>query len=176
MADPWYDNASVIRTALTRLLEKRAGGTREIADLMQRLDRLEGLYRDAVGQSGGMASSSKNDKKPRYRRRFKQKQWHLAEARLSGGPDMLVPRQDYDYLLAILQPTKRAMSVEDLQKALARKLHVKAVPDYRVRVVIRFWLSHDPPLVEKISTAYRPVEPKKFKPQSIQAFDALPEG
>ncbi len=88
---------------------------------------------------------------------------------------MLVSRGDYDMVAHLIAESKEPMRVEDLRVALGEAIGMPNPPDYRCRVVVRYWLSLDPPLIEKVGTRYRPAKRQGFLTQVAHAFDQLPE-
>ena len=174
MIDPWHDEVAAIRKELGRLLRDQPDAARRVADLLERLDRLESLYRDIRKESSTPAPSA-DDEGGRYRRRRKADGWYLSEARPNDGPAMLVSRRDYDTVARLLDGAEEPMRVEDLRVALGEAVHMPNPPDYRCRVVVRFWSSLDPPLIEKVGTRYRPAKRQGLLTQVAHAFDQLPE-
>lgn len=170
----WAADLGLMRELLYGLLGSEDRSPEPIVEMLKILDRLEdGARAAALGppteQIVPAAPHFRRNKPKSYRIERRGNTSFLAEYRKGGRQPYLVPQDVYDALTAELAGSSEPAHFEILMEGVARRLG-RAQPDYLLRTCIRFWMSTDPPLVEKIRTHYRAIRPATFLRDARKAW------
>lgn len=84
----------------------------------------------------------------------------------------MCPQEVYDALVAEMTEVAEPVQFPALLQGVAARIG-KEVPDYLIRLCIRFWMGVKPALVEKIRTRYRPIRPSTFARDARRAWRQL---
>lgn len=84
----------------------------------------------------------------------------LAEHRPSG-PPLRVPKRAYDVVVDVLSTAARPLPFDELMSAMRDQTDPPA--DWQVRVVLRYLLRADPPVLRRSRSRYQPVTSGKFR-------------
>lgn len=160
-----------IRELLSDILSTHEGTGKPVAEIIRLLGQVQADLRARAAAptprsgrpgEGVMPEPAQQRNKPKtYRVERHGNAWFLAEYREGGRQPFLCPQDVYDALAAVLAEATEPIHFEVMQEGLARHLG-RTPPDYLPRVCIRFWMSIEPPLVEKIRTRYRAIRPAKL--------------
>lgn len=171
-----------IRELLSDILSTHEGTGKPVAEIIRLLGQVQADLRARAaapvpqssrpaGGSAGETAQERNKPKT-YRVERHGNAWFLAEHREGGRQPFLCPQDVCDALAAVLAEATEPIHFEVMQEGLTRRLG-RTPPDYLPRVCIRFWMSTDPPLVEKIRTRYRAIRPAKFIQEARRTWRGL---
>ncbi|MGB9624783.1 MAG: hypothetical protein ACPMAQ_07960 [Phycisphaerae bacterium] len=96
----------------------------------------------------------------------------MAEYREGGRQAYLCPQEVYDALVTEMSEIAEPVQFPALLQGVAARTG-KELPDYLIRLCIRFWMGVKPALVEKIRTRYRPIRPSTFARDARRAWRQL---
>ena len=96
----------------------------------------------------------------------------LSEYFAQDRPPFRCDRPVYDAVAGVLAEQTESVRIEHLLRGV-RKNYRADLPDYLVRECLRFWLSRDPPLIEKVGTRYIAVYPKTLRREASKDWNAL---
>jgi len=155
--DDWAEALAKLRQRLVQILRDPADAQANAADAIEDLDHLDRLFRQRrpVRRRQGEA---RTDRPPNeYRIEAGKRGPCLGEYFAEDRPPFKCERRVYDGIAAALEGFSKPASVEELVRA-ARKTTRDDLPEYLVRQCLRFWLSREPALVEKVGTRYQPLD------------------
>ncbi len=175
----WEQNLGRLRELLYSLLRSREHPSETVVEMLEILDRLDGIVRSTVPSVTSVPVLQDN---PRFRRN-KPKSYRierhgngffLAEHREGGRQPYLCPQDVYDAFANQMAKAAEPAHFEVLMEGTAELLG-RTPPDYLLRTCLRFWMAGEPPLVEKVRTRYRPIRPNAFSREARKAWRVLAE-
>lgn len=151
--DEWAEAVSKIRLRLLQIVREPATAATNAADAIEDLEHLDRLFRRTRGRRrrAEVANARPGNE---YRIEPGKRGPVLAEYFAEDRPPFKCDRSVHDGIAAALETLGKPSTVEDIVRA-ARKTTRPDLPDYLVRECLRFWISREPPLIEKIGTRYR---------------------
>lgn len=181
-----WDNAIARRRGrLIELLRKAAEPNEVLAEAMAAIEELEQLHRaDTPVRQGRIEPASRAGGVPRRGRspepaaRFvverTRRGAYLTEHFSSARLPFRCPESVYEAAVQVMDEIRKPTPFEEILFAV-RKSSGQSLPDYLLRVCIRFWLSAEPPLIEKVHARYRPTRPAQFGREARRAWKQLAE-
>jgi hypothetical protein len=176
----WEKIIGTCRRHLARWLRGSAESRQTVAEILESLEELDRLYRLSVrAQTEARQPAVIGERRPSRRdlsKRFQVERTHrglfLAEHFSSTRLPFRCPEAIYFAVVKVLESARAPVSFDVvLQKV--RAASKDPLPDYLVRVCIRFWLATKPPLIEKVRACYRPLHPTRFAREAKRVWDKL---
>ena len=159
---------SQVRTALIRALRSSPEAREPLCDALEQLEaiqqELEGYQRampptSSTGAMRANGASRRHAHGQEYEIQDTADGGFLTERRPGHSQPFRCPRATYDAAAEVLGGAAEALPFEDLMERLnARTGHRQ--PDYRLRVALRFWMSHQ--AVARFRTKYRAADREHF--------------
>ncbi len=182
-SESWDEVVSRRRMRLIGLLRQSAEGSEILAEALEALEELDRLHRsfgpaerERVGQDASAGRGRRRQRPAETASRFQVEQTrrgsYLAEHFSTNRQPFRCPEEMYNKTAAVLAKVKKPISFEEIL-ANVRRAAEDALPDYLVRVCLRFWQSTDPPLVKKHRARYRPGRASQFRRDAHQAWNKL---
>jgi hypothetical protein len=140
-----------VRGALTRMLTDRTDLTHRVAETLEALDEGERLL-DELAADRLTASGVRRGVPKSYRVEKHDKEEFLAEKREGEDSPFRVSRGVYDALTTVMLRLKDFVRYDDIAKGV-RKETAQAVPEYQIRMVLRFWAERG--AIERSRARYR---------------------
>jgi len=175
----WAAQVSQLRLLLGRLVrnlktDESPETVGEIIDIVEKLEHA--LKSCSAAAAGGAPESSEPSRRRNKPKRYRVEQhgnaWCLAEHRAGGRQAYLCPQEVYDALVTEMSEIAEPVQFAALLQGVAGQIG-KDVPDYLLRLCIRFWMGAKPALVEKIRTRYRPIRSATFARDARRAWRQL---
>jgi hypothetical protein len=161
---------AALRTArqrLAQLLKQGGDVAKPAGEILESLNRIEAaVFAEAI--SGG----------PVRHRRNKPKQYAveedgtgeaLAEYRDDGRPPFRIPSQTYEAVIKVMGRITEPTQFDEILSSVNNELG-EDVPDYQVRVCLRFLCSVDVGLVRRQRARYVPVRRSRFLREAKQCW------
>lgn len=146
-----------IRELLKRALRK----PHEAGDLIAEALYLLGKLQASQGEAAPAAAARRHVGVATYRiSKVPGRGMMLIESRNSQAHPFRVPEQVYSALGEVMQGRQDHLDFKGLRSRAGKNLR-RELPDYMVRVVIRFWMQ-TPPLLERVGMEYRLLSPGTF--------------
>jgi hypothetical protein len=173
----WEAGIGRIRQLLSRLLRECAQSREPVAEIIEILEDLDSAWRSRPTATGAAEAGSPE---PRHRRN-KPKQykverhgnvWYLAEHREGGRQADLCPKEVYEALATEMAGIAEASPFAALLQRVSDRMETE-IPEYLVRLCIRFWMTTEPPLVEKVRTRYRAIRPSRMLAEARRTWRQL---
>lgn len=154
---------SQLRTSLIKVLRNSPEAREPICDALELIETLQ-LQRDTkrnpdAEQTPAAAPAAKETSTQDYLIQTTREGEFLTERRPSGSQPFRCPKDAYQAAAKILAQAREPLHFEDLLQRLSSEMGERQA-DYRLRVCLRFWLSHQ--LIERFRTRYRAVDPQHF--------------
>jgi hypothetical protein len=172
---------SQVRTALIRALRSSPEAREPLCDALEQLEAIQQEleeYRQALPDPAPTLSPLT----PPRRRKTNIQEYEiqrtadggfLTERRAGHSQPFRCPRATYDAAARVLEGAAEALPFEDLMERL-NSLTGSRQPDYRLRVALRFWMTHE--AVLRSRTKYRAAERAGFERLARQLWDQLEAG
>jgi hypothetical protein len=162
---------SQLRTSLIKVLRNSPEAREPICDALELIETLQ-LQRDTKRNPDAApppqaAPVSKETSIQDYLIQTTREGEFLTERRPSGSQPFRCPKEAYQAAAKILAQTREPLHFEDLLQRLSTETRQRQA-DYRLRVCLRFWLSHK--LIERFRTRYRALDPEHFYQQASELW------
>lgn len=181
----WDEAVARRRGRLIELLRKAAEPNEVLAEAMAAIEELDQLHRAVSPPRSERGSSADHASVSRQRGRTAAKPagtrfvvertrrgLFLTEHFSSDRLPFRCPESIYEAAIRVMEALRAPVPFEELFSAV-RKSSGQSLPDYLVRVCIRFWLSSTPQLIEKVNARYRPIRPAQFGREARRAWKQL---
>jgi hypothetical protein len=165
---------SQLRTSLIKVLRNSPEAREPICDALELIETLQ-QQRDVkrnpdAAPAPPARSREKETSVQDYLIQSTREGAFLTERRPSGSQPFRCPKEAYEAAAKILSQTRQPAHFEELLERLNAEMGERQA-DYRLRVCLRFWLSHQ--LVERFRTRYRAVDGDKFYQQAYECWKRL---
>jgi len=175
---PPPERFSQVRTALIRALRSSPEAREPLCDALEQLEAIQQEledYKRALPQPAQAGANTngghRRAKTQEYEVQVTPDGSFLTERRSGDSQPFRCPRSTYDAAAEVLAGVgAEALPFEDLMDRLNRQTGQRQ-PDYRLRVVLRFWMRHG--VVLRTRTKYRPGEPSAFLNVSRSLWTSL---
>lgn len=172
----WSELMSRMRLQLYQCAREPEKAKDGIYHVLEDLEKLDRLLRGAAAEPAISARRSR-PRGPRtpqneYRIEETKRGPCLAEYFAPDKPPFRCEKKVYDAVASVLAEQDDAVSIEDLVRRV-RKSTRSDLPDYLVRECIRFWMSRQPPLIEKVGTRYRAIKKTSLRPEARKTWTDL---
>lgn len=162
----WQGFVPRLRRLLTKMLRTSDHFRSDIADILDLLEELDlRMCSTKIGPNARRASSDRSIirfQPKRYTIEQRQRGMFLCEYRIDGRPQpFCCPLEIYEVIANILETTDDFTHFAEIQRGVAEQIG-NTPPDYLIRLSLRFWLSIDPPIVQKDRSRYRACVRGKF--------------
>jgi hypothetical protein len=171
---------SQVRTALIRALRSSPEAREPLCDALEQLEaiqqELEEYHRGLPPQSAAGRSAPSNrprGKTQEYEIQNTPEGAFLTERRPGESQPFRCPRATYDAAAEVLASATDALPFEELVARLNTHT-VHRQPDYRLRVALRFWMTHN--AVVRSRTKYKAVNRATFLPLSRSLWEQTERG
>ena len=169
---------SQVRTALIRALRTSPEAREPLCDALEQLEaiqqELEEYRRDLPPPASDVpvipARPRRNTKSQEYEIQNTADGGFLTERRAGHSQPFRCPRGTYDAAARVLAAAPEALPFEDLMERLNAQVGQRQ-PDYRLRVALRFWMTHE--AVLRSRTKYRAAERSGFEARAAELWSAL---
>lgn len=174
----WEKSISSCRRMLATWLRDSADSRQIVAELLQTIEELDRIHKSSVaptpgsGQSRSKSAASPSNAPGRFRIERTNRGSYLAEHFSSARLPFRCPEPIYFTTAKVLGNAKNAVSFDEILQAV-RTAEKDTLPDYLVRVCIRFWLTGKSPLIQKVRSSYRPIHPGTFVRDAKRAWQKL---
>lgn len=161
-----------IRQLLADWLQASAESREPVAEILRQLEPI-----DAYIQLGGQrrprtkAELGRGGTTTYTIEKKKNEEEVLVEHREGGSTPYRCPRYVYNATVRVLADVDPALEFEGVVKELGKE--IAEPPEWQVRVVLRFLMNAQPPLVVKERNKYRPLRPAKFEGEAKSAWQTL---
>ena len=176
--DSWDHQISKGRRLLLDWSRKSTDSRDTVIAVLDCLEELDGLYRAALGPAGPTGSVGRKRRQAgvghstRYTVEKTRHGYFLTERFSSSRLPFRVPQDIYDKTLQQMGKVRSPIAFDELLTSVRRDSR-DTLPDYLIRVCLRFWLNQEPPLVEKTHARYRPLHAGKFPQEARRAWKQL---
>jgi hypothetical protein len=162
--------------ALAELLSKHRDCGGPAAEILSALAEIERVIYD-VGAPADGASSARamlarqpgRNKPKRYAAQVLGGEEYLAEYREDDPRPFRTPKRVFDAVVTVLSKAKSPLLASELREAVGREVG-DFVPEYLVRVCLRFLTSGDVELVHKHRTRYSAAQPRSLQQKARAAW------
>lgn len=125
------------------------------------------------GRSGGRDAERRGRNKPKdYVIERRGGVEELAEYRRDDPRPFRAPKNVFDTVVAVLAAAAAPLHAEEVEREVGRRLK-DSVPNYVVRLCLRWLTSDQVRLAERVRARYAAKEPKKFRQAAAAAWAAL---
>ena len=168
---------SQVRTALIRALRSSPDAREPLCDALEQLEAIQQEleeYQQALPPAAPPAAPT-----PPTRRRSKTQEYEiqrtadggfLTERRAGHSQPFRCPRMTYDAAARVMEAAAEALPFEELMERLNAEMGARQ-PDYRLRVALRFWMTHE--AVLRSRTKYRAAERAGFSRLATELWAKL---
>jgi len=170
-AHRWNESLTQIRGLLYDLLEEKAD-TEKIIEIIERLGALDEMYKAAIGFKQDISGFPPISKGRKYRIDKAKGQEYLAEYRSANQQPFRCPARIYESFVDLMSRVSEPETFEKLLGQMRQKSG-EDLPDYLLRMCLRFWMGTHPPLVEKNRTRYKARKRSTFKRDAFRAWREL---
>lgn len=173
----WSDDIKKVRRILLRTIrasERFRGPLTEALETLENLDDQVRTLTDAAHSGRRKAAQPVGRYQPkRYAVEKRRRGTYLCEYRVGGrAQPFCCPRDDYDVTAETVAELDNWTQFDDLKNLVGERTG-HSQPDYLIRLCLRFWLSTDPPIVEKDRTFYRAGVRGSFRNAAKRAWRKL---
>ena len=150
-------------------LKDSAQSRETVAEVLEGLEELVRLHRAGIdtgpnrpGGGGAEATLTRLDPAKRFQVEGTIRGLSLAEHFSSARLPFRCPEDAYFATAKIMAQARSSTSFDAILQKV-RSATQEPLPDYLVRVCIRFWTAQKPPLIEKVRARFCPVRPPQFR-------------
>lgn len=157
----WLDARRRLQAKLLGVLDRHSGDeqtVRAVAEAVQQLDELERLH--LAGRPGGAGGGGRYGLARSYAIRAREGEdgpW-LVETREGSRQPFRVSREIYEQAAEALAKFDEPVTFDQLMRKL-EAVHGGRMPEYLLRICVRFWQDKDHKLIQRRACRYSPVPP-----------------